>query len=179
MNCPNCHHSLKKRYKFCPECGQKVNEKLTVGVLFHNTISNYFSVDARFFRSFLPLMHKPGYLSKKFVEGKRLTYLHPAQFYLFISVVFFFLFSFSAREQQQKLDSSLFLIVNFFIDIPGWFFWIILLINCVYLCIGIVKFYQKPIGSAISKTIGIVFLNFLVILPLTFLILVFASLLFY
>lgn len=73
-------------------------------VLFHNTISNYFSVDARFLKSFVPLMIKPGFLPKKFVEGKRLTYLHPAQTYLFISVIFFFLFSFEASEQQQAVD---------------------------------------------------------------------------
>ena len=78
-----------------------------MGVLFYNTISNYFSFDARFFRSFLPLMFRPGYLAKKFVEGKRLLFLHPAQYYLFVSVVFFFLFSFQAREYTQKLDTVL------------------------------------------------------------------------
>lgn len=32
-------------------------------------------------------------------------YLHPAQFYLFISVIFFFFLSFNAKEQQLKFDS--------------------------------------------------------------------------
>ena len=90
IHCKNCGSELKSFYKHCPECGQKVDDNLTLGVLFSNTISNYFSVDARFFRSFIPLLFRPGYLAKKFVGGKRLTYLHPAQFYLFISVVFFF-----------------------------------------------------------------------------------------
>ena len=105
--CKNCGYQLKSYYKHCPECGQKVNDNLTLGVLFSNTISNYFSVDARFFRSFIPLMFRPGFLAKKFVEGKRLMYLHPAQFYLFISVVFFFVFSFSVRKSEQKLDAAL------------------------------------------------------------------------
>ncbi len=78
-----------------------------MGVLFYNTISNYFSFDARFFKSFLPLMFRPGYLAKRFVQGKRLQYLHPAQYYLFVSVVFFFLFSFQAREYTQKVDKAL------------------------------------------------------------------------
>lgn len=85
----------------------KDKEELTLGVLFSNTISNYFSVDARFFKSFWPLMAKPGYLAKRFLEGKRLLYLHPAQMYLFISVVFFFLFSFVARKQEQQIDQAL------------------------------------------------------------------------
>jgi len=50
-------------------------------------------------------MVKPGILAKRFIEGKRLLYLHPAQMYLFISVVFFFLFSIVSRESINKLDN--------------------------------------------------------------------------
>ena len=104
IHCKNCGSELKSYYKHCPECGQKVHDDLTLGVLFSNTISNYFSVDARFFRSFIPLLFRPGYLARKFVEGKRLTYLHPAQFYLFISVVFFFIFSFNVRKYNAEAN---------------------------------------------------------------------------
>ncbi len=102
--CKNCEQEHEADYGFCPYCGQKTNEDLTVGVLFYNTISNYFSFDARFFKSFIPLMFKPGILAKRFVEGKRLLYLHPAQMYLFISVVFFFLFSIVSRDFVNKSD---------------------------------------------------------------------------
>lgn len=105
--CKNCEQKHKVDFEFCPHCGQKTNEDLTVGVLFYNTISNYFSFDARFFKSFIPLMFKPGLLAKRFIEGKRLLYLHPAQMYLFISVVFFFLYSFKIREASQKIDNAL------------------------------------------------------------------------
>tara|TARA_R110002096_G_scaffold40505_5_gene110043 strand:+ start:12626 stop:13726 length:1101 start_codon:yes stop_codon:yes gene_type:complete len=105
--CKNCEKQFEDTFQFCPHCGQQAKEDLTVGVLFYNTISNYFSFDARFFKSFLPLMFKPGFLAKRFVEGKRLLYLHPAQLYLFISVVFFFVFSFIQREQVQSLDENL------------------------------------------------------------------------
>ena len=106
-NCLNCEEPYEEGFQFCPHCGQKTNEDLTVGVLFYNTISNYFSFDARFLKSFFPLMFKPGTLAKRFIQGKRLLYLHPAQMYLFISVVFFFLFSFSVRKQVQSLDENL------------------------------------------------------------------------
>ncbi|OYX23924.1 MAG: hypothetical protein B7Z06_09570 [Flavobacteriales bacterium 32-35-8] len=105
--CKNCERTFKDEYNFCPYCGQDDKEKLTLGVLFYNTISNYFSVDARFFKSFIPLMAKPGYLPQRFVQGKRLLYLHPAQMYLFISVIFFFLFSFISRDQIEKANSVL------------------------------------------------------------------------
>ncbi|WP_047546608.1 DUF3667 domain-containing protein [Psychroserpens sp. Hel_I_66] len=105
--CKNCESELNEAFQFCPNCGQKVNEELTIGVLFYNTISNYFSFDARFFKSFVPLMIKPGYLAKKFLEGKRLLYLHPAQMYLFITVVFFFIFSFTARTQAEAINKEI------------------------------------------------------------------------
>ena len=107
ITCKNCNKEFSEEFKFCPHCGQKSNDSLTMGVLFYNTISNYFSFDARFLKSFFPLMFRPGYLANKFVEGKRLLFLHPAQFYLFVSVIFFFLFSFQAREYTSKADKAL------------------------------------------------------------------------
>jgi len=107
ITCKNCEQKFQKEFNFCPHCGQKSKDSLTMGVLFYNTISNYFSFDARFLKSFLPLMFRPGYLSTKFVSGRRLQYLHPAQYYLFVSVIFFFLFSFQAREYNLKADKLL------------------------------------------------------------------------
>ncbi|NND77881.1 MAG: DUF3667 domain-containing protein [Flavobacteriales bacterium] len=105
--CKNCEKPFEDDFSYCPFCGQEAADKLTFGVLFSNTISNYFSVDARFFRSFLPLMTKPGILARRFIDGKRLSYLHPAQFYLFISVVFFFIFSFSVRKADHEMTEGL------------------------------------------------------------------------
>ena len=106
--CKNCEKEFDSSFEFCPYCGQKDKDDLTIGVLFYNTISNYFSFDARFFKSFIPLMIKPGVLAKRFIEGKRLLYLHPAQMYLFISVIFFFLLSVTVvRKQVEDADNSL------------------------------------------------------------------------
>ena len=105
--CKNCNTPCDLEYKFCPECGQELADNLTFGVLFHNTIENFFSVDARFFRSFIPLLFKPGVLARRFVDGKRLSYLHPAQFYLFFSVLFFFIFSFSIRKADSQVSQAL------------------------------------------------------------------------
>ncbi|MCX2720009.1 DUF3667 domain-containing protein [Lentiprolixibacter aurantiacus] len=105
--CKNCEKSFDATFDFCPYCGQEKADDLTFGVLFSNTIENYFSIDARFFRSFIPLMLKPGVLPRRFVDGKRLKYLHPAQFYLFISVLFFFLFASSVREADSEVSQVL------------------------------------------------------------------------
>jgi hypothetical protein len=108
FHCQNCEEELQTAFEFCPYCGQKTNEKLTLSNLFYNTITNYFSFDARFFKSFIPLLFRPGYLANKFISGKRLLYLHPAQLYLFVSVVFFFLLStIIIRDQVQTVDTKL------------------------------------------------------------------------
>lgn len=104
--CKNCEKHFDESFDYCPYCGQESADKLTFGVLFSNTIGNYFAVDARFFKSFIPLMVKPGILARRFVDGKRLSYLHPAQFYLFISVVFFFIFSFTVRKVDNDLTQK-------------------------------------------------------------------------
>ncbi|WP_055437312.1 DUF3667 domain-containing protein [Lacinutrix algicola] len=105
--CKNCENDFRENFDFCPHCGMNEKEKLTLGVLFYNTVSNYFSFDARFFKSFIPLLIKPGYLATKFVSGKRLLYLHPGQMYLFAAVLFFFLFSFSAKKGANEFDKGL------------------------------------------------------------------------
>ncbi len=105
--CKNCEDSFNSEYEFCPYCGMQAEDDLTVSVLFYNTISNYFSFDARFLKSFLPLLFKPGFLAEKFIQGKRLLYLHPAQMYLFVTVIFFFLFSFATRGTVKDIDEGI------------------------------------------------------------------------
>ena len=105
-NCKNCEKPFDEAYEFCPHCGQKDKDDLTLGLLFYNTISNYFSFDARFFKSFFPLLFKPGYLAEKFIAGKRLLYLHPAQMYLFVAIVFFFLNSFRVNTWSNQFDKE-------------------------------------------------------------------------
>ncbi len=107
INCLNCDLPFEERYAYCPNCGQKAAEDLTFGVLFNNTISNYFSYDARFLKSFIPLVLKPGFVAREFIKGRRLKYLHPAQYYLFVSVIFFFLFSISTRRNTENVDNIL------------------------------------------------------------------------
>jgi len=104
MNCINCNNTINKKHQNCPKCGQKVNDLLNIRSLYRHTVSNYFSADSRIIKSIRPLVFRPGYLAKKFIEGKRLIYLHPSKFYLILSVLFFFLFSSTIKQYQQKTD---------------------------------------------------------------------------
>ncbi len=104
--CKNCDSDFKSGFQFCPHCGMKDKEELTLGILFYNTLNNYLLWDSKFLKSFIPLMSKPGFLPKRFIEGKRLSYLHPAQLYLFVTFVFFFLFSFQMNKVEENLNED-------------------------------------------------------------------------
>ena len=40
VTCKNCEKEFNDSFEFCPHCGQKSNDELTIGILFYNTISN-------------------------------------------------------------------------------------------------------------------------------------------
>lgn len=104
--CKNCNAENTSEANYCITCGQKLGDELNLKLLFYNTIGNYFSFDARFFRSVIPLMFRPGYIASEFVKGRRLQYLHPGQMYLFVTVVFFFVFNYYVREGREVIDKN-------------------------------------------------------------------------
>ncbi len=89
-NCLNCCTELKG--DFCYKCGQK-NKSYQVSFkrLFVDFLGDYFTFDSKFFRSLKPLLFKPGFLTNEYVTGRRIRYIPPLRFYLFISLIFFFI----------------------------------------------------------------------------------------
>ncbi|MDH5474754.1 MAG: DUF3667 domain-containing protein [Cyclobacteriaceae bacterium] len=69
------------------------DNNVSFGTLLFDFFSNYFSLDGRFAHSFFPFFIKPGYLTNKFNEGKRMSFANPIRLYLVISLFFFFVFS--------------------------------------------------------------------------------------
>lgn len=106
--CINCDNTLKESDKFCSECGQTTDDKLNLRVLFSNIIGNYLSIDARFFKTIIPLIFKPGLVAKSYINGKRKTYLHPGKTYLFISVIFFFFLSIKTSSFRSEINESIY-----------------------------------------------------------------------
>ena len=106
--CINCNTTLNESDKYCPECGQSTNNALTLKTLFADLVGNYLSFDARFFKTIIPLVFKPGFVAKSFVTGKRNTYLHPGKFYLFISVVFFFILSVKTSTFRSEINQNIY-----------------------------------------------------------------------
>ncbi len=89
--CLNCNHTLSEVYNFCPHCGQENNDhRVSFGTFIGDFFSNYFSFDTRIGRSVKPFFLRPGYLTNRFNEGKRMRFVHPLRLYLIVSLLFFF-----------------------------------------------------------------------------------------
>jgi hypothetical protein len=86
-NCLNCGAEVKG--KFCSNCGQEnVNTRENFLHLTGHFISDYFHFDSKFFRSLIPLFIKPGFLTKEYWEGKRVSYIHPLRLFFFVTILF-------------------------------------------------------------------------------------------
>jgi hypothetical protein len=102
--CLNCGTKLEGA--FCHHCGQKdIPQRQTLGELWTNFISSFWSYEGKFFRTTKYLIAKPGFLAQEYTLGKRESYYHPARMYVFISFVFFLAF-FSLPEENDEEEGQ-------------------------------------------------------------------------
>lgn len=91
-SCKNCSNDF--RGNFCPQCGQSVFEyQRPFRFLLADFTGNLFAFDTRFWKSLKALTIQPGRLTQDFISGKRARYMPPFRFYIFISFIFFLVFS--------------------------------------------------------------------------------------
>ncbi|MBK7290010.1 MAG: DUF3667 domain-containing protein [Chitinophagaceae bacterium] len=105
-DCLNCGTVVQGRY--CHECGQ---ENVVPKETFWHMLTHFFNdithFDGSFFTTAKDLLFKPGFLSKEYVSGKRVKYLHPVRMYVFTSAIFFLLFfGFFSGSKSINLDSN-------------------------------------------------------------------------
>jgi hypothetical protein len=105
--CLNCGQPLAGNENYCSYCGQKnTTKKLSFGVFLNNIFSGFFSYDSRFWNTFIPLLTKPGKVSKDYIEGKRARFVNPFQLYLNVSIVFFLILGLSNKVDSIKFASD-------------------------------------------------------------------------
>ena len=98
LECLNCRQPFTGSENFCSNCGQKnTTKKLNLGTFFNNLFAGFISYDSRFWRTFIPLLTKPGKVSKDYISGKRVRFVNPFQLYLNVSIVFFLILGISNR----------------------------------------------------------------------------------
>ncbi|MDO6390426.1 DUF3667 domain-containing protein [Pontibacter sp. BT731] len=102
QNCLNCGVTVTD--KFCPNCGQEnleLREDFLHLVL--HSVGHYFHFESKFFNSLVPLFTKPGYLTKEYFAGRRASHLNPISLYIFISILFFFLFTLNSNSKKKDI----------------------------------------------------------------------------
>lgn len=100
-NCLNCNAEVQGR--FCHVCGQEnIETKESFWSLATHFIYDVTHFDGKFFSTLKYLLFRPGFLSKEYLRGRRITYLHPIRMYVFTSAIFFLiLFSFYQKASES------------------------------------------------------------------------------
>jgi hypothetical protein len=88
VHCANCEAPVAGKY--CATCGQRVIPGLpTVSHLVEEAAEMLSHADSRLWRTLIPLVTRPGYLTLQYIQGHRAKFLPPLRLYLVISVIFF------------------------------------------------------------------------------------------
>jgi hypothetical protein len=100
-DCLNCGHHVEEH--FCTRCGQEnIEIKEDAIHMISHAVADYFHFDSKFFGTITPLLVKPGYLTKVYVAGKRVAFIHPIRLYIFISIVFFLFMLSSSKSSHEE-----------------------------------------------------------------------------
>lgn len=105
-DCLNCGTVVQGHY--CHNCGQ---ENVVPKETFWHMVTHFFNdithFDGSFFTTVKDLLFKPGFLSKEYMSGKRVKYLHPVRMYVFTSAIFFLLFfGFFSGSESININSN-------------------------------------------------------------------------
>ena len=101
MECLNCGHPFFGNEKYCPNCGQKnKSKKITFKSFLVEVFNGFISWDAKFWKTLIPLLTKPGKVSKDYISGKRSRYSNPFQFYLSVSILFFIIIGLTKKYNE-------------------------------------------------------------------------------
>lgn len=102
-DCLNCGHHVEEH--FCTHCGQEnIEIKEDAIHMISHAVADYFHFDSKFFGTIKPLLFQPGYLTKVYVAGKRVAFIHPIRLYIFISIVFFLFMLGSSKSSHEEKD---------------------------------------------------------------------------
>ncbi len=87
-SCGNCSEPLTGQY--CHHCGQRDRSRMiSLWELVRDLIGDLFEVDSRLWRSLVPLLVRPGKLTREYLAGRRVHYTPPLRMYLVLSILFF------------------------------------------------------------------------------------------
>lgn len=106
--CPNCDHALEPHYDYCPSCGQENHDiRVPIGHVGYEFIEGITHFDTKIWNTLKSYFTKPGQITKEFLQGKRARYVQPPRFYIFISVIFFFLLNMMSHKVSYEIKDDM------------------------------------------------------------------------
>jgi hypothetical protein len=101
-SCLNCGTTLSGQY--CGNCGQRARSRLiSIWELVREAFGDLFELDSRLWQTLVPLVIRPGRLTRDYLLGRRARFMPPFRMYLVLSVVFFLVAFFDPREEFNLL----------------------------------------------------------------------------
>ncbi len=95
--CLNCHQKIGD-VNYCPNCGQiNTSKDVPLRQFFKDFADDVFTIDSKLLKSFKPLLLKPGFLTKEYIKGRRVSYILPLRLYFFVTIVFFSLVTLQSK----------------------------------------------------------------------------------
>lgn len=97
-DCLNCGAHLRGQY--CGTCGQRSRSRLiSLWELISDAFGDLLELDSRLWQTLIPLMNRPGQLTRDYLQGRRARYMPPFRMYLVLSLLFFVVAFFDPREE--------------------------------------------------------------------------------
>lgn len=99
--CENCGATLAGQY--CAQCGQR-HHGHPVHHFWHfigEATEDLTHADSRLWQTLFALLFRPGFLTREFLDGRRVRYLPPVRLYLVVSVLFFLVVGLHSRLSHQ------------------------------------------------------------------------------
>jgi len=101
--CANCGAPLTGRY--CSECGQRHHDQ-PIAHFWHfvrEAAEDLTHADSRLWQTVIALLFRPGFLTREFLEDRRVRYLPPVRLYLVVSVIFFIIAGVHSRISNPQV----------------------------------------------------------------------------
>ncbi len=99
-NCHNCGAAVN--YHYCAVCGQETKLHVpSASEFIHEFVGHYVALEGRLWKTLAALLFRPGFLTREYIEGRRVRYVEPLRVYLTFSIIFFALLKFLGPPVYQ------------------------------------------------------------------------------
>lgn len=91
--------------RYCGQCGQRLEHKIHSVLHFtREATEDLTHADSRLWTTISALLFKPGFLTREFLDGRRVRYLPPLRLYLVLSLIFFLTLGLGHGETNAALQ---------------------------------------------------------------------------